>query len=179
LANGQSIENLLEFKYNFQMDKNEKVRRSNWEKPSLTPYQIIYAAADAYYSREIFVALYLSRAGIEIPEFCVQHLQLYPRSKQRYESNNFTDTKRRMAWNDVTGWIAGLVDSKGMSKKSSTRPSLRPLRPARMPKTPAIGPRREATRKKPVYDNCTMVDPDGNFLCYCSKRKVEWYLEKN
>lgn len=32
--------------------------------------------------------------------------------------------------------------------------------------------------KKPVYENCKMVAPDGEMLCFCDKRKMLWYLEK-
>jgi len=32
--------------------------------------------------------------------------------------------------------------------------------------------------KKPVYENCRMLAPDGEMLCYCDKRKMNWYLER-
>ncbi len=32
--------------------------------------------------------------------------------------------------------------------------------------------------KKPVYENCRMLAPDGAMLCFCDKRKMNWYIEK-
>ena len=37
-----------------------------------------------------------------------------------------------------------------------------------------------ATRDRPLYDNCRILAPDGEtFLCYCSHRKLVWYLERD
>jgi cobalt/nickel-transporting P-type ATPase D len=33
--------------------------------------------------------------------------------------------------------------------------------------------------KKPVYENYLMLAPDGELLCYCDKKKMNWYIEKN
>lgn len=33
-------------------------------------------------------------------------------------------------------------------------------------------------RKRPLYYNCFLLAPDGQELCTCDVRKVEWYLEK-
>ena len=32
--------------------------------------------------------------------------------------------------------------------------------------------------KKPIYENCQILAPDGEILCKCDKQKVEWYLTK-
>eukprot|EP01022_Parablepharisma_sp_SALTPOND_P019924 TRINITY_DN349_c0_g1_i1.p2 TRINITY_DN349_c0_g1~~TRINITY_DN349_c0_g1_i1.p2 ORF type:complete len:724 (-),score=92.43 TRINITY_DN349_c0_g1_i1:6739-8910(-) len=32
--------------------------------------------------------------------------------------------------------------------------------------------------KKPVYENCRIMAPDGELLCNCDQRKIEWYLKK-
>jgi len=32
--------------------------------------------------------------------------------------------------------------------------------------------------KKTLYENCRIMDPDGEFLCNCDKRKTEWYLKR-
>jgi len=39
-------------------------------------------------------------------------------------------------------------------------------------------PKRSSTRSKPLYDNCIMVDQNGQFLCNCSRKKIDWYLER-
>ena len=33
--------------------------------------------------------------------------------------------------------------------------------------------------KKPIYENYKMIAPDGEMLCFCDKKKMNWYLEKN
>jgi cation-transporting P-type ATPase D len=33
--------------------------------------------------------------------------------------------------------------------------------------------------KRPVYENCKMLAPDNELLCFCDKKKMNWYLEKN
>lgn len=33
--------------------------------------------------------------------------------------------------------------------------------------------------QKPVYENCRILAPDGEILCKCDRKKVEWYLSKN
>ncbi|XAR55382.1 Ribonuclease D [Bertholletia excelsa] len=33
--------------------------------------------------------------------------------------------------------------------------------------------------KSPVYHNCRIYANDGRLLCYCDRRKLEWYLQRN
>ncbi|XP_073148987.1 protein RRP6-like 3 [Henckelia pumila] len=33
--------------------------------------------------------------------------------------------------------------------------------------------------KSPVYHNCKIYADDGRLLCYCDRRKLEWYLSRN
>ena len=35
------------------------------------------------------------------------------------------------------------------------------------------------TRKKPLYDNIVMSDPQGNVLATVSIKKAQWYVRKN
>jgi len=34
------------------------------------------------------------------------------------------------------------------------------------------------TLKKPIYENCMILAPDGEILCKCDKKKIQWYLER-
>jgi hypothetical protein len=34
------------------------------------------------------------------------------------------------------------------------------------------------TLKRPMYENCIILAPDGEVLCKCDKKKIEWYLER-
>jgi len=36
----------------------------------------------------------------------------------------------------------------------------------------------EILPKKPLYENCRILAPDGEQLCNCDKRKIEWYIKK-
>lgn len=31
---------------------------------------------------------------------------------------------------------------------------------------------------RPLYENWTMIDPEGNFLCYTNEKKCRWYVNK-
>ena len=33
--------------------------------------------------------------------------------------------------------------------------------------------------KKPIYENCQILAPDGEILCKCDRKKVEWYLDRD
>ncbi|CAL5086474.1 unnamed protein product [Urochloa decumbens] len=33
--------------------------------------------------------------------------------------------------------------------------------------------------KSPVYHNCRIYASDGRLLCYCDRRKLEWYVQRN
>ena len=38
---------------------------------------------------------------------------------------------------------------------------------------------KKAVLTKKPYDNCTMYDPNGLFLCRCNENKAKWYLSRN
>lgn len=33
--------------------------------------------------------------------------------------------------------------------------------------------------KNKLYDNCEIHHPDGTFMCYCSKKLIDWYSKRN
>ncbi|RAL41830.1 hypothetical protein DM860_009012 [Cuscuta australis] len=33
--------------------------------------------------------------------------------------------------------------------------------------------------KSPAYDNCRIYTSDGRFLCFCARRRFDWYLKRN
>lgn len=33
-------------------------------------------------------------------------------------------------------------------------------------------------RKTPLYGNCRLVDPEGTVLCYCGRKRLEWFAER-
>lgn len=39
-------------------------------------------------------------------------------------------------------------------------------------------PKYQLTLKKNLYDNNIMLDHEGNILCRCSKKKINWYVSR-
>lgn len=34
-------------------------------------------------------------------------------------------------------------------------------------------------KSKRIYDNCTMLSPDNEFMAHCSEKRMKWYLKRN
>lgn len=133
-----------------ELDKDWRIRCSDWEIEKLSPKQIDYAAKDAFVGVEIFRRLYKSvhptaMKPEEIRSFC----------------DNYTDIafKNKMIQN-------GLPTASG--RKLLTRQN-------EIVKFPT---RSYTSRTKPLYDNCQLEAPDGELLCSCDRKKAEWYVNK-
>jgi len=118
-SNMSSLKNICSDILNIKLDKNTKIRCSNWESTNLSLYQILYAASDSYYSREIFVASFLSRINPKedlLPNICFKHLNIFEISKNKLIEKKYLDekeekiTQKYLKWEDITGWITGLMD---------------------------------------------------------------------
>jgi hypothetical protein len=96
-------------------------RCGNWDASDLTPAQLIYAAADAYYSRAIFIGLFnlcattssiipVVRGTNILPQLFDEQLAATAKSPAPAK----TQAKKigSMSWNDVPNWCDGLVDIK-------------------------------------------------------------------
>lgn len=145
-----------------ELDKDWRIRCSDWDAPTLTPRQIEYAAMDSFVGIELFkkFAEIISPKGPftnnekhmkHVLDVCDRYLDIH------YKSLNF-----------VT-----------MTSTSSSSMSYTVL------KNGKSGPNKEFKRykantlRRQMYDNCRMEAPDGELLCTCDKTKAEWYVQKN
>lgn len=61
------------------------------------------------------------------------------------------------------------MDPRSGSKKSKTKQELEATRQ----KTVLI-----YSAKTKVYENCTILSQEGELLCYCDRRRLDWYVRK-
>lgn len=151
-SGGTSLKALTQYFLGVELDKSPHLRCSDWSVSELSEPQVVYAAADAYYSWAIFDRLLQIRAEMQ--------------SKQLDEAT-------------INGLVAGLIDSRrekhqqklkqlqqGSQKKSE--------KPAQEPK-----PSRFEVITKNLYDNYRVIGPTGEFMFTCDRKKRNWYLERN
>lgn len=137
---------------NIELDKNWKVRCSDWEIEKLSAEQVDYAAKDAFVAIEIFRKLYkLIRPGA-----------LDPESIRRF-CDNYTDItfKNKLAQMNLDPALEAtqkFLQAKKAVSKNSTRSY--------------------TVRATPLYHNCHLQAPDGELLCTCDRSKAEWYVKK-
>ena len=136
---------------NVELDKDWRIRCSDWEIENMSSVQVDYAAKDAFVAIEIFRKLYTSiRAG-----------SMDPHSIRRF-CDNYTDItfKNKLAQMnlDPANETKLLKVQKGNLKNNNTRGY--------------------TTRATPLYHNCQLQAPDGILLASCDRQKAEWYVKK-
>jgi exonuclease 3'-5' domain-containing protein 2 len=140
------------------LDKNWRIRCSDWEAQELSIEQIDYASKDALVAIELF------------KKFVNRIVPIHP----------WTNTKR--ALNGVLENVNKYVDHKYKPAKQKTtnesKLEKKALLKAKDP-TAKETKRTFASRANPLYDNCYMEAPDGEMLCTCDKQKAEWYVMKD
>ncbi len=142
----------------------------------LSPAQLEYAAADAFYSRAVCMSL-----------FTVART----RSAQRKLASSNASTIVSSPHPDELGsFVHGLVDLPHKSSLSTARSPVAASQPAvadakaeaeaRMAAKAqrALQFYEKAALKKAVYDNCRILSPAGELMCNCSTKKIQWYLER-
>uniref|UniRef100_A0A1B6E4P1 Exonuclease 3'-5' domain-containing protein 2 n=2 Tax=Clastoptera arizonana TaxID=38151 RepID=A0A1B6E4P1_9HEMI len=138
-----------------ELDKNWRIRCSNWELEKLSPDQISYAAQDARVAVDIFHKL----------------------NKQELE-RKFGRFKC-LFWSDQTYWdeskrLWTTYINKSFKSKSSSSSNLK-----NKPKQLNLKQKREYhTLGRPYYDNIYLLAPDNQVLSTISEAKSEWYLQK-
>lgn len=151
------LKSLTESVLGITLDKNPKIRLSNWETVELSHVQKEYAAHDALVAMDIFRDVALRKAR----GYCC----------------NDTSVLDPDFWSKAISMCQGLTDAtfKARSpKNSSVSPSSRAFSPKTLPrKTKAY-----VMRTKPLYENCHLLAPDGEILSTCNVSKATWYLNK-
>ncbi|XP_048757461.2 exonuclease 3'-5' domain-containing protein 2-like isoform X2 [Ostrea edulis] len=185
------LKSIAEEVLGIQLDKQDSVRRSNWEAETYTEDQIEYAAKDALVGVDIFTHLVMAKmAGrkVHISEKALMKNDLDPKF-----------------WTTARSMCQGIVDLpfKGQSAKATIKRSCsNGTRPGAIQRLShaleeqltkneeesgnASGDttkslkdgRAYVVRQRPLYYNCLLLAPDGEQLCTCDIRKAEWYIEK-
>ena len=136
---------------NMKIEKDWRVRASDWEKPDLSHRQIEYAAKDSYVAIESFKYFTEELAKGELKPLEKMMEICEPNLDARYKGKNPQNTQSKASKKDL---FSSNRDKKMLKRELSTRSA-------------------------PLYDNCHMEAPDGELLCTCDHKKAQWYIQKN
>eukprot|EP00698_Gefionella_okellyi_P015376 TRINITY_DN4335_c0_g2_i3.p1 TRINITY_DN4335_c0_g2~~TRINITY_DN4335_c0_g2_i3.p1 ORF type:complete len:473 (-),score=78.26 TRINITY_DN4335_c0_g2_i3:819-2237(-) len=171
VTGGGGLKDLASAILNLEIAKHSRVRCSNWEANTLSKEQITYAALDAIISQRVFAALVGSRieSSTELRVWCDSALMDNVRTPVRQpkppRGGGGQDTQ-------VQYWdmAAGPADDNETASQQQQQQQM-------------SGRRRKVVKvttiQAPLYHNCHILAPDGTMLCACSRKKVQWYLERD
>uniref|UniRef100_U5ESD1 Exonuclease 3'-5' domain-containing protein 2 n=1 Tax=Corethrella appendiculata TaxID=1370023 RepID=U5ESD1_9DIPT len=156
------IAKLAQKHLNVTLDKNWRIRCSDWESVGLSDKQIDYAAKDALIAFDLFECFadelvkgypWTSRKKklANVLLICNSYTNQYFKNRH-FKTKNFTYKNSNI-----------IIDLSEKYQKPPTKAMKRHY----------------STRTKPLYDNCILQAPDGELLCTCERKKAEWYVEKN
>ncbi|XP_050715029.1 exonuclease 3'-5' domain-containing protein 2-like isoform X2 [Eriocheir sinensis] len=149
------------------LDKDWRVRASNWQAEHLTQRQKSYAAEDALAGMQLLTVLCAKlwtpgwRSGswllpfLPSPFFLRRFLADTHNICHQYLDLKFSNSSKRLLQQDNS-----CVNQKPVLRKISQA-------------TRAYSP-----RKSPLYYNCQLLAPDDSPLCTCDPKKAKWYVEK-
>uniref|UniRef100_A0A336JZY7 Exonuclease 3'-5' domain-containing protein 2 n=1 Tax=Culicoides sonorensis TaxID=179676 RepID=A0A336JZY7_CULSO len=153
----EGLGNMSKAQLGIELDKDWRIRCSDWEADTLTSRQIDYAAKDAYVAIELFK---------KFAEIISPKGPLTNNSKHIKHVFDVCDRYLDIHFKNISNIT--------LSNKASL-----------LAKNGKSGPNKEFKRykpntlRRPMYDNIRMEAPDGELLCTCDKSKAEWYVEKN
>ncbi|KNB46463.1 exonuclease [Blastocystis sp. subtype 4] len=132
------------------------IRCGNWDEPNLNKDQIHYAASDSYYSREVFVYFY----------------ELYRKQTQDalpvLEWVLVNEIEKSISDYDNAGKVRVIVkDANGTHYDDVNMSEINGIKTGGYSK-----------RKRPVYEDCRLLSPDGQLLCRINKKKLDWYVHR-
>lgn len=144
-----------------KLDKDWRVRASDWEAEELTRRQINYAAEDALVGVHIVVRLLShlwSSSQMSVPfltnvpwlKLCREAIYDLCHSQRDI---NFKDSKKNKDASSASGNSASNLNPKKQWLQNHTR-------------------------NKDLYINCQLLAPDGEMLSFCDDRKAMWYVRK-
>lgn len=144
-----------------ELDKDWRVRCSDWEANELTEKQIDYAAKDAL-------------CGIELFKKMSKHLTRFNDGNGRKIQNI----------NEIIEKVGRYINLNYFNiPKTGTGESLKPISGIKSSGkllNPKLEQKRQmATLAKPLYDNAYLQAPDGEMLCTCDRKKAQWYVKMN
>lgn len=155
--NIRSLKNMAKIVAGIELSKCSQLQCSDWEAETLSYEQMSYAAGDAIAAACIFDALVenISRRSAGKP--CM--------FSSLGEGQQLLITK--------------YVDLPYSVRNSSLEGANVPVSPQSNCTSSRKTSRSYMTvRKRPMYDNCILVAPDGAHLCICNIQKIRWYEKK-
>ncbi|XP_025404832.1 exonuclease 3'-5' domain-containing protein 2 isoform X2 [Sipha flava] len=132
-----------------ELDKDWRVRASNWEAELLNDRQIKYAAMDAFVAIKIFEQF----RNIKISWW------------------NWLFLTEKQKWNDFIVKYSEYIDLPYKNMKSNGNTTFKSKSNIRSYSTSTI-------KAAQVYDNCLMENIDGTVMSTCSHKKVDWYISQ-
>lgn len=173
-SGGTSLKALAQNLLDIEIDKNQEIRCSDWSVAELTNKQIMYAAADAFYSWAIFNRLLRIRYEAMIKKVSAgENNSLNLEEKNREESGSIC-----LDDDSFNGFVAGLVDARREKNKQKL---LQQQLPQQQKKTnyKEGRPNRFESITKNLYDNFRVEGPNGEFMFTCDRKKRNWYIDRN
>ncbi|KAK3095681.1 hypothetical protein FSP39_017541 [Pinctada imbricata] len=170
------------------LEKDPRLRMGNWEAKSLSKEQIEYAALDAIVGVDIFMTLILAKMTGHKPEISEAQMAEYMTNEQFWAAANslcqgIVDIQYKSSGSKSTSKPPSLAPVVNKSTNASWKPTLSSkeqfLKDTGTNEEKLMKQSRAyVVRKRPLYYNCYLVAPDGQMLCTCDIRKVEWYISK-
>ncbi|XP_045615854.2 exonuclease 3'-5' domain-containing protein 2 [Procambarus clarkii] len=162
LAAGMGLNALSQAYLGLTLDKDWRIRASNWEAETLSKRQESYAADDALVGIHILMRL---MEKLWVPSSLL--IPILPSMMWHYHlSTAIHQTCHSVL--DVKFSYSGKQLNAGVAPNSRSAPSA---------KLKSIS-RAYSTRKGPLYHNCQLRAPDDQPLCTCDPKKAQWYIEK-
>ncbi|XP_037037106.1 exonuclease 3'-5' domain-containing protein 2 isoform X2 [Bradysia coprophila] len=141
---------LAEIHLSLKMNKNWRIRCSDWEARSLTDEQLGYAATDAFAAVEIFKTLN-GHSDLRLKFVSKHSLERDIGDCGKYLNLKFSNV---------------IIAPSAKSSKKQVGITMKPVRSFSM-------------RTNVLYTNCFLQAPDGELLASIDRRKAEWYINKS
>ena len=154
------VQSLTQNYLNLDLDKDWRIRASNWESETFTPRQIEYAANDVLTVMAVCLTI-IFQNNSEVYQF--DDLL----AKTMEECTIFKDVRFNFKSKSPSPPKSTLTTSTDAAATPITN---------NQPKIVKNG-NSQATLKKNLYDNARLEAPDGQLLCYCDSKKAMWYVQ--
>ncbi|XP_071518284.1 exonuclease 3'-5' domain-containing protein 2-like [Panulirus ornatus] len=145
------------------LDKDWRVRASDWEADTLTRRQERYAAEDAVVGIHILITL--------LERLWVVSSPVVPFLPQTFWYHHLSKAIRQTCF--------GMIDVKFASSNKQQDTGMLQNKRSCPPAKMKISTRGNPLRKGPLYYNCQLVAPDDQPLCTIDPKKAWWYVEKD
>ena len=152
------VQSLTQNYLNLDLDKDWRIRASNWESETFTPRQIEYAANDVLTVMAVCLTI-IFQNNSEVYQFdellakTMEECAIFKDVRFNFKSKSQSPpppTKSTSTTSD-----ASVINQQKIVKNGNS----------------------QATLKKNLYDNARLEAPDGQLLCYCDSKKAMWYVQ--